>query len=317
MDGRELKQYLRFKDEAHALRMENQHLRCELNACRPELHRADMRIDVLEQHNAKLLKENQRLTQKLADLTAQLQARPKPLPPALIKANVPEKTPKKPGRKPGHPAALRPMPGKIDLHIAVNVPIDTLGKACCPECRSQLSDVAGHQRYVEELVPSKVFTTCYHTTSGWCPSCRRTVESRAFDQPPAADIPHAQLGLNALATAAVMRVCYRLPLRKITQLFAQLPGMKISPGAIVKQIQRLGKWLGKQYHRLKLQLRAAGVVHADETGWRTNGHNGQLWTLTNDRHTLYHVDASRGGGGSGDRRVAGGGVRPGWTNPGE
>lgn len=42
-------------------------------------------------------------------------------------------------------------------------------------------------------------------------------------------------------------------------------------------------------------LRAAGVVHADETGWRTNGKNGYLWTLTNAEHTLYHVDRSRSG----------------------
>jgi len=216
MDGRDLKHYLRFKDEAYTLRLENQHLRCELNACQPQLYQAGLRIDTLEQHNARLLKENRRLTQKLADVTAKLQAQPKSAPPALVKANVPGKGRGKPGRKVGHPAALRPMPGKIDLHVAVNVPMDTLGKACCPECRSQLSEVAGHKRYVEELVPSKVLTTCYHTTSGWCPSCRRTVESRAQDQPPAADVPHAQLGLNALATAAVMRVCYRLPLRKIT-----------------------------------------------------------------------------------------------------
>ncbi len=144
-------------------------------------------------------------------------------------------------------------------------------------------------------MPSKVLTACYHTTSGWCPSCRRTVESRAENSAAGGGFAPRTLGLNALATAAVMRVCYRLPLRQITRLFAQLPGMKLSPGAIVKQIQRLGRWLGKQYHRLKLVLRAAGVVHADETGWRTNGHNGQLWTLTNDRHTLYHVDPSRGG----------------------
>jgi transposase len=143
-------------------------------------------------------------------------------------------------------------------------------------------------------VPSKVITTCYHTTSGYCPCCRKHVESRASDQPPAADLPHAQLGLNTLATAAVMRVCYRLPLRQIARLFAQLPGLKISPGGIVKQIKRLGQWLGKQYHRLKLALRLAGVVHADETGWRTNGRNGYLWTLTNADHTLYHVDRSRG-----------------------
>ena len=295
MDGRELQQFLRFKDEAQLLRSQNQHLRHAVNACRPELYRAGQRIGLLEEQNAKLLKENQRLTQKLADLAAKFQTQPRPAAPAFVKANVPEKAQRKPGRKKGHPAALRPMPGKIDLHTTVSVPIDTLGKPCCPECRSQLSEVAEHQRYVEELVPSKVLTTCYHTTSGWCPSCRRTVESRAENQPPAADLPHAQLGLNALATAAVMRVCYRLPLRQITRLFAQLPGMKISPGAIVKQIQRLGRWLGKQYHRLKLVLRAAGVVYADETGWRTNGHNGQLWTLTSDRHTLYHVDRSRGG----------------------
>lgn len=136
-------------------------------------------------------------------------------------------------------------------------------------------------------------TTCYHTVGGWCPCCRKHVESRAEEQPPAADLPHAQLGLNALATAAVMRVCYRLPLRQVTRLFAQLPGLKLSAAAVVKQIRRLARWLGGQYDRLKLVLRAAGVVHADETGWRTNGRNGYLWTLTNARHTLYHVDRSR------------------------
>jgi len=91
----------------------------------------------------------------------------------------------------------------------------------------------------------------------------------------------------------MMRVCYRLPFRQITRLFMDLPGLKISPGAIVKQIKRCGKWLEKQYHRLKVVIRAAGVVHADETGWRTNGKNGYLWTLSTAGHTLYHVDRSR------------------------
>jgi hypothetical protein len=148
---------------------------------------------------------------------------------------------------------------------------------------------------VEELVPVKILSTCYHTTSGWCPSCRKQVESRAENQPPAADLPHGQLGLNALATAAVMRVCYRMPLRQITRLYQELFRLKLSPGAIAKQIQRLGKWLEKQYQRLTIVLRAAGVVHADETGWRIDGTNGYLWTLTNDRHTVYHVDDSRSG----------------------
>ena len=296
MDGRELKQYERWKDEVQNLRRENQRLRLELMALRPESYRADQKIDRLQQRNEKLTAEKKLLEQRIADLTLQLKHKPKPAAPAFVKANVAVKVRRrKPGRRVGHVAALRPMPEKIDAHQDVPIPIDPAGKASCPHCFTQLSDVEQHERLVEDIVPAKIVTTCYHTTSGYCPSCRKTVESRAPEQPPAADLPHAQFGLNTLATAAVMRVCYRLPLRQISKLFTQLPGLKISPGGIVKQLKRLGKWLAKQYDRLKLALRLAGVVYADETGWRVNGRNGQLWTLTNDDHTLFHVDRSRGG----------------------
>ena len=259
------------------------------------MYRAYQKIDRLEQSNAKYKTENLSLRRKLADLSLQLKQKPRPLP-AFVKANVAaDKRSKKPGRKAGHIAALRPMPEKIDVHQTLDVPIDPSGCPSCPHCQTQLSDVAKHERIVEDLVPAQVLVTCYHTTCGYCPSCRKKVETRADAQPPAADLPHAQLGLNALATAAVMRVCYRLPFRQITRLFKQLPGLSISPGAIVKQLKRLAGWLEKQYHRLKLALRLAGVVHADETGWRTNGRNGYLWTLTNANHTLYHVDSTRAG----------------------
>jgi hypothetical protein len=63
MDGRELKQYESWKTEVQSLRGENQHLRLELNACRPALYRADQRIDRLEQSNRKYRDENTRLKQ--------------------------------------------------------------------------------------------------------------------------------------------------------------------------------------------------------------------------------------------------------------
>jgi len=304
MDGAELRRWNERLQELEYLRAANRGLEQELRVCRPGLYRADQKIDRLEQRVETLSKENKVLKQKVADLTAQLRQeksnRPKsgpaaPAAPAFVKANVPERTARKPGRKTGHPAALRPMPRTIDVHQEVPLPVDTSGKPSCPHCHTQLSDVRGYLRHVEELVPFKLLTTCYHTRGGYCPSCRKHVESRAEEQPPAADVPHGQLGLNALATAAVMRVCYRMPLRQITRLFSHLPGIALSAGAIVKQIKRLGTWLEKQYHRLQLVLRAAGVVHADETGWRTSGKNGYLWTLTNANHTLYHVDRSRSG----------------------
>ena len=42
-------------------------------------------------------------------------------------------------------------------------------------------------------------------------------------------------------------------------------------------------------------MRCAPIVHADETGWRIDGRNCRLWTITSDDKTVFHVDKSRGG----------------------
>jgi len=249
----------------------------------------------LRQENAALKAEIAKLKQQVAELTHRPSAKPERALPAFVKANVADRPGRGPGRRKGHAPALRPRPRKIDVTLEVPLPVDSRGKHWCPDCRTQLNQMKCHRRLVEDIVPSKVVTTCYRTHSGYCPSCRKRVESRAEDQPPAANLPHAQLGINAMATAAVMRVCYRLPLRQVTQLFEDLPGLTMSPAAVSKQLGRLSRWLSGQYDRLQLVLRAAGVVHADETSWRTNGRNGYLWTLTDAEHTLYHIDRSRGG----------------------
>jgi hypothetical protein len=291
MDGDPIAIARMYKERAHWLQL-------DVNALQRQLSAFAQENSSLRKDNTRLLAENARFRRRIDELTAVApspSSESEPSVPAFVKANVPDRPRRKPGRKPGHPAALRPRPGKIDTHQEVPLPKDARGKLCCPHCHTQLNEVKHHRRMVEDIVPSKVITTCYHTHSGYCPSCRKQVESRAADQPPAADLPHAQLGLNVLATAALMRVAYRLPLRQVTGLFADLPGLRISPGAVAKQLQRLSRWLAGQYDRLQLALRAAGVVHADETGWRTGGKNGYLWTLTNDTHTLYHVDRSRSG----------------------
>src|SRR5207253_1396430 len=98
MDGRELKQWESWKQEVQRLRSENQHLRLELDACRPALYRADQQIDRLRQRNQKLNQENRVLRQRVVDLTMQLKSKPK-APPAFVKANVADKPRRKPGRR--------------------------------------------------------------------------------------------------------------------------------------------------------------------------------------------------------------------------
>jgi transposase len=262
------------------------------------LELAEHKIASLTSQNATLRKQLREITEKLKSTSpSTLTVPPKPLPP-FIKPNKPLGPKRKPGQKSGHTPAHRPTPQAADEHHHVPLGLDRFGAPCCTQCHTQLNDVKEHQRFVEDIVPARAVVTCYHTTSGWCPSCRKHIESRAVGQPPAppgVDLPQGQMGLKALVMAAVMRICYRMPLRQITRLFHQLPGLKLSPGGVSRQLQRLSKWLENQYHRLKLALRVSNVVYADETSWRTDGRNAQLWTLTTPRHTLYHVDPSRSG----------------------
>jgi transposase-like protein len=108
------------------------------------------------------------------------------------------------------------------------------------------------------------------------------------------DLPQGQLGLNALATAALLRMVYRLPYRQISGLFGDLSQLSVSSGGVADQIQRMGRWLEGQYDRLKALVRLSPVVHMDETSWRVDGQNHWLWAMLSKKQTVFHVDKSRG-----------------------
>jgi len=297
MDGRKLlKRYDAYKGEALFLRDENRFLRGDRDHYRREWFFTQERLNQSQECNQRLREENGRLRRQNQELTASLKDADDKKPAALpqFKAAVKRRR-QRPGRKAGHPAALRSMPDHIDVHHDAPLPVDGAGRESCPRCNACLLELADHNRVVEDIIPEKVVVKCYHTRSGWCPGCRRRVESRAPDQPPAANLPHGQLGINALATAIVLRVTHRLPFRQVTRVLADLPGLSVSPGAIARQVQRAAGWFAEDYDKLLLELRSSAQVYADETGWRTNGRNGYLWALTDPRHTLYHVDKTRSG----------------------
>ena len=251
-----------------------------------------------------LERENAKLHQRIADLqavarkaTSDANASGSVNPPPWVKANVAKKTRKKPGRKEGHAAALRPMPEKIHQVIEVPLGRDEKGRELCPACQCPLSDLESHERIVEDVKPPELDVTKYKTRSGRCIKCDRRVESRVPHQPPApvSDLPHGQIGLNALSMGLMLRVRHRLPFRQIATILDRLAGLKISPGALVKQMKRIAKWLTAEYEELILKMRASKVIHADETGWRIDGENAWTWVFTQPLLTLFVTDKSRGG----------------------
>ena len=306
MDGRELQTFNARTAEVQFLRQENRALRRDRDRLQVELFDVNQRCSDLEDQNRRLTAEVQTLARRVAELTTTLRASAKagdpatasqdPQPPAFVKPNLPAgRRRKRPGRKAGHPAALRPMPEVIDVHRDVPLPSGPDGQPACPTCNGSLRRLDTHAHVYEDFVPAKRVVTCFHTASGYCLCCSKRVESRAPDQPPAANLPHAQLGLNALATGVLLRVTHRLPFRQVSQVLADLAGFPVSPGAVTRQVQRIAGWLERDHEQLTLALRSAPVVYADETGWRTDGKNGYLWVVATPTQTLYHIDPHRSG----------------------
>jgi transposase-like protein len=254
-----------------------------------EVHMRDIRIEEQERRIAELDQQVHELKKQ-----ARGDAAKEPDVPGFVRPNVPKRPRKKPGRKAGHEPAFRAVP-EIDRHQEVPLCTDGSKRPLCPDCRTPLVRRRKHRRVVEDLVPGAVEATCYHTHGGYCPRCRRQIESRAPEQPPAANIARVQLGLNALATGAILRVRHRLAFRQIAQLLKDMPGLSISAGGLVKQLKRLARWLDGKYRELIRQMRASPHVHVDETGWRIDGRNFWLWAFTDPTFTLYHIDESRGG----------------------
>jgi hypothetical protein len=88
MDGKELQRYNEVLSQMQFYRAQAYSLEGELRAIRPQLYRADQKIDRLEQRLAKVTAENTVFRKRLAELTGQLDRRPKTVP-AFVKANVP------------------------------------------------------------------------------------------------------------------------------------------------------------------------------------------------------------------------------------
>lgn len=309
MDGRELRIFNERTVEVQFLRKENRRLTDDLGWYRAHDTEADQQIADLEDDNRRLRTVNERLTRRVAELTDQLRRQAaagkaadggNPSnggPPAFVKPNLPADRPRRrPGRKAGHVAALRPLPAKIDQVVEVPLAADARGRALCPRCRGVLTQLESHARIVEDLTPCNVQVTKFKTRSGYCVNCDRQVESRAAQQPPAAPgIPHGQVGINALALGLMLRVRHRLPFRQITQVFDRMAGLRLCPGALVKQVKRIARWLGGEYRKLILRARASAQLHVDETGWRIDGRDAWAWVFTQPLLTLYVCNRPRGG----------------------
>jgi transposase len=102
------------------------------------------------------------------------------------------------------------------------------------------------------------------------------------------------MGVKLTSVIAYLRTVMRLPVRQIQAYLATLHGLTISSGEIVELLHRVKDQLHPLVAALKQEIRVSPAVQADETGWREDGRNGYIWSVSTRTMRYYEYHHSRG-----------------------
>jgi len=236
--------------------------------------------------------QTRELQQQLADARAKLATNStnSSLPPSSDRFHSKRRPPappgqgrKKSGAQPGH-----------RKHQRLLVPADQVGKTipCKPTtCRRCGQPLAGndpnplrHQVAELPVVVPDVIEYQLHRLS--CPCCHT---STCGTLPPEVK---GNFGPRLEATLALLAGQYRLGLRPVVALAADLWGLDISTGMVSKLRQRTAEALHVPWAQVAMYVRSQNV-NIDETSWREGKKRAYLWAAVTRLAALFHIAKNR------------------------
>jgi transposase len=198
----------------------------------------------------------------------------------------------RPGRRAGPQygrRAQRPIPARVDDTYAAPLP------ATCPDCAGPVIETAVATQYQEDLPPVRPLIRAFHVHIGACQRCGRRVQGRhPLQTSDALGAAAAQVGPQAVATAAHLHKECGLPLGKIARFYQQHFGLTITPGGLVHALHRAARQAAPTYAALRDTIRHSPVVAPDETGWRVGTVLYWLWVAATPMTTVYAIQPGRG-----------------------
>ena len=245
--------------------------------------RAEERIEQLEEQVRALQEQLAAAHQRIEELEKR-----KPSPPAFVKANV--------TKPPGQKKARKKRAAQFNQARRREPPTRSVEHriSTCTQCGSRLGgvSVARRRQVIEVPPPPPVEVTEHVVYHGWCSQCGKWREAPLDVS--AEVMGQGRLGVRITSMIAYLRTVMRLPVRQIQAYLATLHDLKLSTGQIVALLHRLKEQLEPTLAALKARIRGSPAVQADETGWREDGTNGYIWSVSTPTVRYYEYHHSRG-----------------------
>ena len=104
-----------------------------------------------------------------------------------------------------------------------------------------------------------------------------------------------RMGPRLMSLIATLSIAKRMPQRSIQKLLESLYGVHVSLGEITGLLHKVASFAKGTAQWILRKIRGSPHAHADETGWREDGVNGYLWSLSTPELRYFHFDRSRAG----------------------
>ncbi len=162
----------------------------------------------------------------------------------------------------------------------------------CPHCQAGLdgAEQRMHQIYDKiELPPVQAIVTQVRLYAARCPCCGVRVVAPA----PVGLEPGSPFGASVAAWAVYLRYPHAIGYERLSKLFAEVFGLKISEGALANLLCRVAPDFDAQVQAILARLRRSRIVCSDETGARVKGRNAWEWVFQNHELSVHVIRNSR------------------------
>src|SRR5947209_8805067 len=232
------------------------------------------------------------LKQQLADTTAQLNTNSSnsSLPPSSDRFHgkrrpppPPDQPRKKRGGQPGHPRHQRPLVPREQVRETIPCKPTTCRRGGKPLTGTDPEPLRHQVAELPVVVPAVVEYQLHRLA---CPCCHTTT---CGSLPPEVK---GHCGPRLEATLALLAGQYRLGLRPLVGLAADLWGLNLSTGMVSKLRGRTADALLIPYWQVALYVRTQNV-NIDETTCREDKQRAYLWNVSTPKATLFRIAKNR------------------------
>jgi transposase len=249
-------------------------------------------IEELKLRNQELESKNQELEARIVELENQLNqnSRNSHKPPSSDgfkrkSAQLTKPKGKQQGGQWGHSGDTLKLVEQTDENLVL-VPI-----SCT--CGYDLTTIPMHlieKRQIFDLPVPKLQVIEYQQMGCLCPKCGLKQQG-VF---PAEAPGRVQYGAGVKTMAVLLSVGYRLPIKRIKQLFADLFNQPINESTILSMLKGTSKSLVDVEQQITQHLLQSSVAHVDETGIRCKKKNHWLHVFSSALFTYFFVHEKRG-----------------------